>query len=188
VAAPRASRRPSEPAAGRRPRPVAADAAVRRRQTALARAIALHLPAPPGRLYRQEKGKPAKDDPAKREAERIGKLEADFAAATAKPDWGRAAVLLNGFDDAGIQGHLGKLSGTDQAEIRYAAPKAMPGYAERVVTNIDALNADAKRVSLVIAALKAEALGAMPGWSDNSIAIADWKNLTTSTVDEYRAY
>jgi hypothetical protein len=131
--------------------------------------------ASPSTIFRDPK-KPKKKDP---EAKRIEKLEGDYAAALAKPDWEEAARLLNGFSGTDIEKNLRKLSGTDQAAIRWAAPTAMPGFSDRIVNAIDALNPDAKRVSELIGkyenALKAGDWGpaalALNGFSDDDILV-----------------
>lgn len=120
-------------------------------------------------IFRQPK-KPRKEDP--KEAERA-KLEADYAAAVTKPnwevDWEVVVRLLDAFDDDDIKMKLRKLAGTDQAEIRSAARKAMPGLSDRIVNAVDAVNADAKRIADVID--KYETALRMPDWGNAAIAL-----------------
>ena len=72
------------------------------------------------------------------EIERVATLKANYAAAIRKPnpDWKKAAVLLNGFNDADILIRLTLLNTDDLRALDRAAREAMPGWSDRVVLPI----------------------------------------------------
>jgi hypothetical protein len=61
------------------------------------------------------------------EADRVGKLTADYDGAIAKKDWGQAIVFLNGFNDTDIISKLNSLAPTDLAAMKTAAQTATVG-------------------------------------------------------------
>ncbi|HEY1565942.1 MAG TPA: hypothetical protein VGF68_02960 [Solirubrobacteraceae bacterium] len=78
-------------------------------------------------------------EPAPRPAQ-LSALDASIA----KGDWPDVALRLNGLDDADIKRRLGKMTKAQRAAIAAAAPAAMPGWSDRVVNAVAAIDAPAR--------------------------------------------
>ena len=62
-------------------------------------------------------------------------------ASIARGDWPDVALRLNGLNDADIKRKLGKMTKAQRAAIAAAAPAAMPGWSDRVVNAVAAIDA-----------------------------------------------
>jgi hypothetical protein len=94
----------------------------------------------------KQAGKAASDP----EAARVANLKAAYTAAVSGNDWQQAALLLNAFAQHDLDLRLRQLGGTEQAELRRGAVRAMPGFSGRVTEAIDALNPGARRIATLI--------------------------------------
>ena len=71
------------------------------------------------------------------EAERVGRLYADWDAAVAAGTWGPAALTLNAFSDVDLAALVTALPIGQLQDLKAGARAAMPGFADRVVNAAD---------------------------------------------------
>jgi hypothetical protein len=72
------------------------------------------------------------------EADRVGRLYADWDTAVTAGNWGPAALTLNAFNDVDLAALVASLPTAQLRDLKQGARAAMPGFATRVIDAADA--------------------------------------------------
>lgn len=74
-----------------------------------------------------------------KEARRVKQLNEDYDKAINNLEWAKAALLLNGFNDADILVRVKRLNSSQLSQLRKGALNSMPGWSKKVTDSIDSV-------------------------------------------------